>query len=360
MPWSVRTLPEITQRLRGSFREWLPGTDTGLANNFVTVTLKVVAGLTHEYELRLGWLTRQMFLASATGAWLEQHSADIGIYRTQAAAATGIITGTGTANVTYAADIRFASGGQLYRSTEPATAAPDGAISIRVQAESKGAVTNREPGGTLSVADPILWEGLSSTFSVGDAGLGGGADREDDESLRARGLHRKQYPPRGGALTDYERIVRAVPGVVQAWAYRRPDSPGFIVVLFLFAGRADLIPLDADVAVVQAAIDAERLIRVDDSVAAAPVARNVDLVISGLTRDTPDIRAAIAAGIRAMFLARCRPGLTGNTFTISKSWIGEVISGVTGEERHVLVQPAGDIVLSGGQWPILGSVTYGA
>lgn len=360
MPWPVRALPEITQRLRGSFREWLPGTDTGLANNFVTVTLKVVAALAHEFELRMGWLTRQMFLTSATGAWLEQHCSDIGIYRKLAAAAVGRAVGTGEPDATYAAGIRFVSGGQSYVSTEPVTASLDGDLSVPVAAETRGAVTNREAGAILTLGDPALWAGLGAGWTVDADGLGGGADKEDDESLRSRGLHRKQYPPRGGALTDYERIARAVPGVVQAWAYRRPESPGFIVVLFLFAGREDLIPIAADVEAVQAAIDVERLIRVDDGVAAAPVVRSIPLSINGLSRDTPEIRAAIEAGVTAMFLSRCRPGIAGNTFTISKSWIGEVISGVTGEERHVLSVPPGDIVLTGGQWPVLGPVTYGA
>jgi uncharacterized phage protein gp47/JayE len=112
--------------------------------------------------------------------------------------------------------------------------------------------------------------------------------------------------------------------------------------------------------VVQAAIDAQRLIRVDDSVAVAPVAHPVDITIDGLSADTPEIRAAIETAISAMFLARCRPGIAGNTFTLSRSWISEAISTVSGENQHELVEPAADIVLSGGEFPTLGIVTYGA
>jgi uncharacterized phage protein gp47/JayE len=99
---------------------------------------------------------------------------------------------------------------------------------------------------------------------------------------------------------------------------------------------------------------------VDDSVAAAPIARAIDITINGLSLDTDDVRAAIAASIDAMFLARCRPGLTGDTFTVSRSWIAEAISTATGEERHVLAAPVGDIVLTGGQWPVRGVMSYGA
>lgn len=360
MPWTVRSLAEISGRVRGAFREWLPGTDTSLANNFVTVCTKVFAALGHEFELRMAWLTRQMFLRTATGAWLEQHCADIGIYRRPAAAASGTIEGTGAANTTYAAGIRFVSGSTLYKSTAPATSDGSGNLTIPVKAESKGAASNRDADAPLTLADPILWPGLGTAWTVDADGLGGGADKELDDSLRARGLQRKQNPPRGGALTDYERIARAVPGVLKAWAFRRPDAPGFVSVLFLFEGRTNNIPLTSDVEAVQAAIDAERLIRVDDSVAVGPVARPIDYTINGLQNDTPEVRAAIASALSAMYLAKCRPGITGDTFTVSRSWMAEAISAATGEVRHVLIAPAADITLTGGQFPVNGSMTYGA
>ena len=132
------------------------------------------------------------------------------------------------------------------------------------------------------------------------------------------------------------------------------------MVHFLFSGRDDNIPLLSDVEAVQAVIDNQRLIRVDDSVATAPVPRPVDVTITGLSGDTEEIRAAIKSGITAMYLQRCRPGIPGDTFTVSRSWYSEVISGVTGEDRHTLVQPSGDIVLTNGQFPVNGVFTYGA
>lgn len=358
MPWQVRPLAEISARARGAFREYMPGTDTGLANNFVTVLTKVKAALAHEYELRLAWLSKQLFIRTASGQWLVMHAADIGIYRKAASAASGTIMGTGTPDTLYAAGIRFVTGNQVYVSTAPATSDEDGVIFVPVRSEVKGAASNRDADAVLTLADPALWEGLSASWTVDEDGLGGGADIEDDESLRARALQRKQNPPRGGSLTDYERIARSVPGVLKAWAFRRPDAPGFIAVLFLFAGRTNLIPLTSDVEAVQAAIDAERLIRVDDSVAVAPVAEPIDVEIGGLTNDTADVRAAVEAAIQAMYLEKCRPGITGDTFTVSKSWISEAISGVTNETRHRLILPAADIVLTNGEFPVNGTFSY--
>ncbi|WP_438752070.1 baseplate J/gp47 family protein [Pararhizobium sp. O133] len=360
MAWNVRSLAETSQRARGAFRQYMPGTDSALKNNFVTVTGKVLAALSHEFELRMAYLAQQLFLQTASGQFLVMHCADVGIYRKAASAATGKISGTGAASTTYPIGVRFISGNTIYRSTASAKSGVGGAVTFTVRSDAKGSAVNRDAGGILAVADPVLFPTLDDEFTVGDDGLGGGADIETDDSLRMRGLQRKQNPPGGGTLTDYERIARSVPGVIKAWAFRDPLAPGFLVVFFLFTGRENSIPEASDVTAVQAAIDAKRLIRVDDSVARAPVARPVNVTINGLSSDTSDTRAAIAAGIRAMFLARCRPGIPGDTFNLSKSWIAEAVSQAAGESRHVLVAPSADIELTDGEFPVLGTVTYGA
>jgi uncharacterized phage protein gp47/JayE len=359
MAWTIRSLADASARARGAFRQYLEGTDTALPNNLVTIIGKVVAELAHEFELRIAYLAKQMFITSASGQFLALLCSDVGIYRKQPSAASGSISGTGAPSTTYPAGIRFISGNVTYLSTAPATSAADGTMTLSITSENKGSLSNRDGGGLLALADPVLFPTLGTQWTVAAGGLGGGADIEDDDSLRARGLQRKRNPPAGGTLTDYERITLAVPGVLAAWAFRGA-SPGSIFVFFLFAGRTNFIPLPADVAVVQAAIDAQRLIRVDDSVAVAPTARPIDITINGLQNDTPDIRAAIAAAISAMFMAKCRPGIVGDTFTVSKSWIDEAISGVAGEDRHVLAVPTDDVVLTNGQFPTLGTITYGA
>lgn len=358
MAWLPRSLDELSARVRGAFRTYMSGTDSALANNTITVIGKVIATLGYEFELRMKHLTKQIFLRTATGRWLEQHCADIGIYRNQAAAASGTATGTGTPGTVYSAGMRFVSGNITYVSTLPATAEGDGTLTVSIVSEVKAAAANRDGGGMLMLADPLLWSGVGSTFEIDEGGLGGGADVEKDDALKARGLQRKRNPPQGGSLADYERIALGVSGVLKAWAFRPPLAPGSVVVLFLFNGRPDFFPLPADVAAVQAAIDAARLIRVDDSVASAPVEEEVDVTIADLANDTPETRAAIESAIRAMFLARCRPGIAADTFTLSKSWISEAISGAAGEESHSLTAPAADIVLTDGKFPKLGTVSY--
>jgi uncharacterized phage protein gp47/JayE len=358
MAWQIRSLAEASQRVRGAFRQYMPGTDASLKNNFITVTGKVLAGLAHEFELRMAYLARQLFASTATGAFLARHGSDLGIFRKPATAATGVILGLGTPNKIYPAGIRFVSGDVIYVSTAPASANPNGGLVLTVQAQSTGAATNRDADGLLAPADRVLWPDLGEEWTVGSAGLGGGAEREGDESFRARILFRKRNPPGGGRLSDYEDAALSVSGVVKAWAFRQPLAPGFITVFFLFAGRPNLIPTQGDVLVVQAAIDAKRLIRIDDNVAVAPTPEPLDITIGSLTNDSTDVRTAIDASITAMLFARARPGIAGDTFTLSRSWIAEAISRVSGEDRHVLQWPLDDLTYSNGHYPVLGTVTY--
>lgn len=359
MPYVTRSLDVLSQTARGAFRQFLPGTDASLKQSVVTVIAKVMALLAYEYEQRFAWLVKQMFLTTADdAAWVAQHAAEVGITAKPAAPAAGTVTGIGTPGAVYPAGLRLVSGTHTYATTAPATASGGGVLSAPVRAEQAGEATNRDAGSLLNTADPSLSPGVGADFVVAAGGLGGGADPEGTEQLRARALFRKRNPPRAGALSDYEAIALGVPGVLKAWAFRVSGSPGGVTVLFLFAGRTDSIPLPGDVAAVQAAIDARRLIRVDAGEAAAPVARPVDVTIAGLATDTADVRAAIAAAIRALFLARCRPGIAGDTFTVSRSWIAEAVSGAAGEDLHVLTAPAGDITLTGGQFPVLGVLSF--
>ncbi|MBB3315109.1 putative phage protein gp47/JayE [Rhizobium sp. BK181] len=360
MAWQIRSLTDASARVRGAFRQYMPGTDSALANNFVTVTGKVLASMAHEFELRMAYLAKQLFASTATGAFLLRHGSDIGIYRKAASPASGAVVGSGTPNVTYPAGIRLLSGNVTFVSTAPASASPLGELTLDVKSEVVGAATNRDADGILALADPVLWPDLPTEWLVSAAGIGGGADIEDFEVFRSRVLHRKQNPPGGGTLSDYENIALNVPGVVKAWAFRQPLAPGFISVFFLFAGRPNLIPTSGDVLVVQAAIDAQRLIRIDDSVAVAPTPEPLNLVIDGLANDSQTVRDGIAAAVSTVLLDRGQPGIPGDTFTLSRSWIAEAISSVTGEDRHILAAPLDDVTYSNGHFPVLGTITYGA
>lgn len=358
MAWSIRSIDEASAAIRGAFRRWLPGTDTALKNNFVTIVAKVLAGMSHEFELRMAYLAKQLFARTAALPFLVLHGADVKIFRKQPASASGTIAGEGEANRIYPAGIRFVSGNNTYLSTTPAQASPVGLVSFTILAEDKGSVTNRDAGGAMTLSDPVLYPTLGTSFLVGTDGLGGGADIEDVEDFRARVLFRKANPPGAGKLSDYERIVLEVPGVLKAWAFRDSLTPSFLVVFFLFKDRPNRIPTEGDKLVVQAALDAQRMIRVNDGVVEAPTADPLNPIIANLTNDTEAVRAAITAAIDAVLYARARPGIAGDVFVLSRSWISEAVSQVTGEDRHKLNWPLSDLPYTGGRYPVVGTVSF--
>ncbi|MBZ8133217.1 baseplate J/gp47 family protein [Afifella sp. IM 167] len=362
MSYTVRSLAAISQSVRGAFRQYLPGTDATLKQNVLYVTAKVLALLAFEYEQRIAWIFRQLFLSTATSlAIVRLHAAEIGVTLKPASAASGAVTGTGTPSEVYPAGVRFLSAGIGYVTTASFQADALGAFVAGVKAEATGATTNREAGAVLALADPALWPTLPAEVVVASGGLGGGADSEDIESLRKRALDRKRRPPKGGALSDYEQAALAVSGVSAAWARQMTNGIGGVGVWVLFAGRANGIPTEADLAAVQGAIDAKRLIRAK-AVAIAPVATPLDLTIA-LTPDSVAARAAVTAALKDFFDptrpdSRIRPGLPEEPFLLTRAWLSEAISTTVGEENHTLVVPDGPTGFQSGELPVLGTIDW--
>lgn len=362
MSFTTRSLDEISRSVRGAIRQYLPGTDASLRQNVLYVIGKVMTLLAREYELRLEWIFRQLFLRTATSeAIVRLHAADFGMSAKPEAAAAGMIAGTAAANLTYPAGIRFFSGGTSYVTTAAFTANAVGAFSAAVAAETAGAATNREAGAILLLADPVLWPEIGQEATVAAGGLGGGADRETIEELRSRALKRKATPPQGGALPDYELWAREVPGVTQAWAAQFENGIGSIGAWVLFAGRPNGIPTEADLAAVAAHIADKRIVR-GEFAAVAPQPVPVDLTIS-LSPDTAALRTAVTLSLAAFFDAaaegsRIRPGLPGDPFVLPRAWISETISATLGEFSHVLVAPDFDPVFSAGQLPVPGTISW--
>lgn len=362
MAFPIRSLDEISASVRGATRQYLPGTDASLKQNVLRVIGKVQALLAHEYELRLKWIFRQLFLSTATSdAIIRLHCAEYRVLQKPASASSGEVTGTGEAHRSYPAGVRFVSAGVTFVTTAQFTANALGAFTAPVQAESAGGATNRDAAAELLLADPALYPTLPTTVAVAAAGLGGGADIEAIEDLRARGLKRKASPPQGGALPDYENWALEVPGVVSAWAANFANGFGTVGVWILFDGRVNGIPQSGDLAAVDAYIESLRLVR-GRYYTMAPVAAPVDHTIA-LSPDTAAMRTAVTEALTSFYDAslkdtRLRPGLPGDPFTLPLAWISEVISGVAGENSHVLSAPAEGPVFQPGELPVLGAISW--
>lgn len=353
-----RPLDQIASRIRGDMRREIPGTDATIWPNNLSIFAKVFAAAIHEIDLRTAWIYRQIFASTADGRHLERHAYEYGLARKPASRATGYIETISTAaNRFYPAGISFLSDGVTFKTVAQARSDENGAIRFLVRSLTPGAASNRAGGEGLTLADVALYPALTNDITVAAEGLGGGAEAETDNLLRARVLDRKRRPPQGGAIGDYEQMALAVSGVTHAWAYSFASGPGTVGIWVLFDGRTNGIPTAADIATVQSAIDMKRLIRAE-SIVNAPVPVSVPITISLLAGDTESTRAAIEASLAAMFTERSRPGVAASPFRLSRSWIVEAISQAIGEDSHSLTAPAVDIIYSAGDMPVLGTITY--
>lgn len=341
MPYTPPTLDELSRSIRAAMRAEMPGTDPFLWPNNLYVVGKVFAGALRGLHLRLGWIMAQSRVATAASEALDLHGGEIGITRAPATEAAGIVLCTGIAGTLLPQGTRLTrSDGKVFLTTAEATLYSDGAI-LNVIAEEAGKASNTEGGAGLELETPLA--GIE-TLTVGGGGLRGGADIENDASLRERILTRKRNPPHGGSPSEYIAWAKQMAGVTRVYVRRATPAPGSVTILAMMDGLyADGIPTSADITALKALLEdlapgnAAIVVR-------APVALPVDVTITGLVPNTAAVKSAVTNELRAMFQRRAEPGLTGQPFTFSRSWISEAVSIATGEERHTLTLPAADIV----------------
>lgn len=357
MAFQIPTLAECVERARSAFRAELPGSDAWLWPNNIYVTAKVIGGKIFGVYLFADYIQRQAFAHLADQPWLEAHGRDYGIARIAASYAEGRVTFAGTPGALVPAGIIVERGdGVAYQTTGAVTVSPTGQAEMPVRAQLSGKAGNALPRTSVSLV--TAFAALDSAGAVGPDGIGGGADEESDESLRQRILHRKRYPPHGGAAHDYVAWAREVAGVTRVFVEPLIQGPGSVGVYFLMDDLyEDGIPLEGDVERVQAVLDSYRPVTAT-VIAAAPVPAPVSVTVSGLSPATLAVQESVKAELADFFRRTAGVGTDANPFTLWRSRVSEAISQATGETHHVLVEPSEDLQFDGGQLPVLGGVTF--
>jgi len=349
MPFSRPNLQTLIDRAAGDIETRLPGADARLRRSNLNVLARVHAGGVHGLYGYLDWLSRQILVDQAEAEILARHAAIWGVARVPAAFAIGQAAATGTSGTVVPAGTIFRrADGAAYATDAEATIA-GGAATLALVAVEAGQAGNAAANTTLNVVTPIA--GLNAAATVTAGGLTSGADIEPDDSLRARVLARIQQPPHGGAQHDYVAWALEVAGVTRAWVYPGELGLGTLTVRFVRDDDANLIPDAAEVAAVQAHLDALRPVTAQVTVA-APIAVPLHFTLA-LTPDTSAIRAAVEAGLRDLTLREALPGAT-----ILLSHIREAISLASGEHDHVLTVPAANVTHTASQMATFGTITW--
>lgn len=368
MAWQIKTIQQhVTDTVR-AFDANLPGADAALLRNNLRPTAQVLGGGLFQLERFIAWGVDQKFVLTCAADQLDRHGAEMkpAVPRKKAEKARGavVVTATGA--------ISLASGAMLARS-DGAQFSVDAGIVLAAAGSAEVQVTAMVAGGdgaTAAGAALSATSGLTgpASFAVNSGGLGGGADVESHEAYRARLLFAKAYPEHGGSAPDWLRYTLAVPGVTRAFIEPLGHGRGTVVIYpFFDLTRPNGIPLESDRGIVEAAL------RSAGPGAGLPVVRiaeavPVDMVFSGLSPNTPEVQAAVAAEVATIFFRNSR--VAGNAEphpsmpflcvpeVFSRSWLWQAAANASGEHRHVLVSPTADLGLASGQTAVPGSLTF--
>lgn len=344
------TLSALREMARAEVAARLPGADPALRRSLVAALADAFAGLTYHQYGYLDWQARQVIPETAEGRYLDRWCRIVRIVRKPASAAAGLVRFTGTDGATVPLGARLVRGdGVGYATTAAATIAGGEALAP-VRAEALGAEGDMAAGGLLTLSTAVV--GVLGTATVAAGGISGGGPAEADEELRERLRARLAAPPQGGAARDYVGWALEVPGVTRAWVLPLNRGAGTVDVAFVMDGREDIIPLAADVALVQAHIDERRPVTADCLVF-APLPEPLDVVIADLSPDTAAVREAVRAELRAQILRDAAPG-----GTIYRSRLVEAVSRAAGEDSHTMLQPAGDVPHAAGAIAVPGAVAF--
>jgi uncharacterized phage protein gp47/JayE len=350
-------------------RTYLPGTDAWIEpNNLSVVGRSFSLAIGSVYE-RILYLYRQLFASTADDYHLEfRHAFEYGLIRIPSAPAQGIVTfiiPSGPFNVVPAGETLVRSDGIVFITTLSAAPDANGNCTVNVIATTSGAITNTLPGTPLTFVPDPNYHNLPTTAAVGEDGLGGGAEIETTDQLRARVLLRKQWPPHGGAASDYEEWALAVPGVTRVFIspFFSTDATQISSPLTIYPllddTRVNGIPTAQDLLTIAEAIEIQQPVTARVYIV-APSIVTVNIQIAALQTDSLSLRASIGANLAAMFLELVPVVTAQNGFTLPEAWIDEAISRSDGYVRHILLQPPGDVVFPIGSLPILGSISYGS
>ena len=247
------TITTLIARIRADALSFLTNTDPWLRRSLLDVVLRVHAKATDALYAFLVNLFNQCIWDQATGSYLARWAGIFGLAKKSAAAASGQVSFSGAnGSVVIDQSVLLRADGAQFIVSGP-IALVGGAATATVTAALAGAAGNCAAGTVLSFASPSA--GVGATAVVQAPGIAGGEDEEGDPSLQARFLARLRQEAQGGDASDYQAWALALPEVTRVWVFPLWMGAGTVGVTFVMDGRADIIPLAGDVAMVQAALD---------------------------------------------------------------------------------------------------------
>ncbi|HGK4675303.1 TPA: baseplate J/gp47 family protein [Kluyvera georgiana] len=379
MPFKRKTLSELRDENRNFLQAELQNVGALLRFANLKVVADMDAGMAHLHYGYLDYIALQSNPFTATGENLAGWMALKRVYRKPAnAAKSKDVKAVGTEN-------RIIPAGTILNRGDGYQYTVDAEIKIQITGEGHGGITAVLPdvtddvtgggangnaeAGTLLTLDVNI-AGVESQLTLIEAATGG-ADIEDEEAFRSRGLLTWQEPPQGGSDTDYKIWALEVSGVTRAWVKRRLNGAGTVGVYIMCDGNLnDGFPIGTDGisqlenwGAVKASGDqlsvADHIYPLQTDTAiifvCSPTRKIIDFEIAGITDADSTVVSNIKNALTTLFFDEANPDGTGK---IDLSDINKSISNVDGTKGYILNSPSSNITFSIGEIPLLGEVNF--
>ena len=351
MTYARDDLPTLIDTALADVDGALPDTDSRLPVSMLSVLALVTAGQTDGLYGYIDHIAGQIPWPDAEGEVLERWASIPFVTRKQAKAATGTVLASQcvAGRVIPADTVLRRQDGVEYVVTVETVIAADGTAEVKVAALDPGLAGNAVAGVKLALTETLA--GIVSPLLVDDQGLSGGTAREEDAALCGRMMDYWRSAEEGAG--PYAKLAEKVAGVTRAWEYEHEMGLGTITIRFVMDDKADtIIPTEAEVAAVNAYVQANRPPGGGGVFVAAPIPDPLDLTVA-IDPATEAVKAAVLAEV-VDFVTREHD--VGDPTALSR--LSEVISAAAGEYRHKIVAPADDISRGGNQICVPGIITW--
>lgn len=379
MPFKRRTLTELRDENRQFLQAELDGIGELLRFSNLKVLADMDAGMAHLHYSYLDYIALQSTPFTATGGNLAGWMGLKNVYRKPASAAKSpSVQAMGTVNTIIPPGTVLNRGdGYQYRTDAELKILAGGTGTTSITAilpditrdVTGGGAQGNAPAGTILTLDANI-AGIDTQLVLLSPATGG-ADIEEEEDFRDRGLLAWQKPAQGGSDADYIKWAREVPGVTRAWVKRRINGAGTVGIYIMcdannnggFPVGTDGISKLEDWGAVKATGDqlavADHIypLQTDTAIVflCSPVGKKINFQISGISGVESTTVKSIKDALTSLFFENANPDGSGKIYI---SDINKAIGNVSGTSGYVLDSPTANISFSVGEIPELGQVDF--
>ncbi len=345
----MKTIEEIYRELLDCF-----GERTGLEPREgcdLSARMYTLAAQIYALYVQADWVKRQAFPQTAQGEYLDYHAQLRGLERKPPVAATGIVRFTAgdvsdSSREIPLGTVCMTTGLVRFETTQPGVIGA-GAIEadVPVRALEAGTGGNVSAGTIVSMA--VAPMGVASC--VNPEPCIGGADGEEDDTLRERVLESFKRLPNGANAAFYQQGALSFEQVAAAAVIPRPRGIGSVdVVPATLAGP----PSQGLLQEMQVYFEQRREIAVDVKVRAPEtVTVNVSVQVEPQEKQNgAQVRERVEETIRNRFNGR----LLGRRVLLA--WLGSLIYNCEGVANYAITAPAADVAVAEDQLPVLGTL----